>query len=234
MTSTLPSPPPTAGRSIRPRRHRGRIALASVAGVALLGTAGAVALGVGVAGSLEQDFASRTFTGVREIVVEVDEGAVALRAAPGADVVVDTTRHWAPGYQPLVSGAVVDGVLTLTADCAHFNLGCETEQDIAVPAGTPVSARTVGGPIDAVGLDTPRFAASTVGGPVTASFVQAPDDVRLETVAGPVRVTVPAGSYRVSAETVVGPVNVGVVRDPAAPRQIHAETVSGPIDVLAG
>jgi len=228
----LPPAPPVDGPTGRPRR-RGRIALAA-AGLLLLGGAGAVALGVHVGGSLQQDSASRTFTGVREIVVEVDEGAVALRAAPGPEVTVDAVRHWMPGYEPTLGGAVVDGVLTLTSDCAEFNLGCETEQDIAVPAGVAVSVRTVGGPIEAVDLDTPRFSGSTVGGPVTASFTRPPDDVRVETVAGPVRVVVPAGRYRVAADTGIGPVTVGVDHDPTAPRRISARTVSGPVDVLAG
>jgi hypothetical protein len=233
-SSGLPSAPTVDGLPDRPRRRGGRIAVAAAGGALLLGAAGAVAFGVHVAGSLERDSVSRSFAGVREVVIEVDEGAVSLRTTAGPEVTVDAVRHWTPGYEPALGGAVVDGVLRLTSDCEDFNLGCETEQDIAVPAGVAISVHTVGGPIEAVDLDTPRFSGSTVGGPVTASFVRPPDDVRVETVAGPVRVTVPAGSYRVSADTTVGPVTIGVDHDPAAPRRISASTVTGPVDVLAG
>jgi hypothetical protein len=234
MTSTLPPDPIPVSA---PRRHRGRrIALAAGAGLLLVGAAGvgAVALGTGVAGSLQQDTVSRSFSGVREIVVEVDEGTVELRRSADGDVRTSATRHWAPGYEPVLTGAVVNGVLTLGSDCPNFNLGCGTEQQITVPAGTAVRVRTVDGGIDAADLDTPRFDAATVSGPVRASFVSAPEDARVQTVAGPVRVTVPQGSYDVTGETVVGPVHVGVVGDPAATRTIFAKTVSGPIDVVAG
>ncbi|MFC4948162.1 hypothetical protein [Pseudonocardia sp. GCM10023141] len=171
---------------------------------------------------------------MREIVVEVDECTVGLHRSSGGDVVDTATRRWAAGYEPVLTGTVVNGVLTLGSDCAGFNIGCETEQSITVPSGVPVTVRTVEGGIEAVGLDTPRFNASTVGGPVRASFVSAPESVTVGTVAGPVRVTVPGGSYRVDAATAIGPVHVGVVNDPAAPRTIHARTGSGPIDIVAG
>jgi hypothetical protein len=204
--------------------------------VLLVGAAGvgAVALGVGVAGSLQQDTVSRSFTGVREIVIEVDEGTVGLRRSADGDVRTTATRHWAPGYEPVLTGAVVNGVLTLGSDCPNFNIGCETDQQITVPAGTPVRVRTVDGVIDAAGLDTPRFDAATVAGPVRASFVSAPEDIRVETVAGPVEINVPQGSYDVTGDAVVGPVRVGVVDDPTATRTIHAETTTGPIDIVAG
>ena len=236
MTSTLP-PAPAPIPVSPPRRHRGsRIALAAGAGLLLVGAVGvsAVALGVGVGNSLQQDTVSRSFSGVREIVVEVDEGIVELRRSADGDVRTTATRHWSPGYEPVLTGAVVNGVLTLGSDCPNFNIGCETEQQITVPVGTAVRVRTVSGGIDAAGLDTPRFDAATVSGAVRASFVSVPEDVRVQTVAGPVRVTVPQNSYDVTGETVAGPVNVGVVDDPAATRTIFAKTLSGPIDVVAG
>lgn len=242
MTTTrAPQPVRIPSTTPAPRRRGRRIALVAGAGVglavavgAVAVTTGAIALGVGVAGSLQTETASRTVPGVREIVVDSDEGRVALRAATGPDVEVRTTRTWTPGSEPVLGGGLVDGVLTLTADCPQIGLGCETDRDIAVPAGTAVRVRTVEGGIDAVGLDTPRFSAATTAGPVTVGFAAPPEQVDVETVAGPVRVTVPQGGYRVEADTVIGSVRVDGVQDPAAARRITVRTVTGPVEVLPG
>jgi hypothetical protein len=217
-----------------PPPHRSRTGAAVIIGGAVLvaaAVAGTVAFGVTTAASLREDTSTTTVPGVRELVVDVDEGRIALRAAVGPDVEVRTTRHFVPGYEPVVAHGVVNGVLTVTSDCASFNLGCEVEQEIAVPAGTVVSVRTVAGAIDATGLDVPRFGATAVAGPVTTGFVRPPDDVRIQTVAGPVRVGVPAGSYRVSATTATGPVGVDLATDPGAERAITVQTVAGSIDI---
>ena len=232
MTSTpayTTQMPPTPS----PRRRRTGPALLVGAGVLLLaaGAIGAVALGVNTATSLQEDTVSRSVPGVRELVIDVDEGRIVLRAAAGPDVEVRTTRTWGPGYEPAVGQELVNGVLTLTSDCPSFNLGCEVEQEIAVPAGTAVRARTVAGAVDAVGLDAPRFAAATVDGAVSASFARPPDEVTVQTVAGGVRVTVPQDAYRVSATTVSGSVRVALPSDLAADRSIVVRTVAGPIDV---
>lgn len=205
-----------------------------VGGLVLLAlVVGAAAFGVNTATGLRTATSAETVPGVRELVVDVDEGRVALTAAPGPDVGISTTRTWGPGYEPTVERTLVGGVLTLASDCAPFNLGCEVEQEISVPAGTVVSVRTVDGSIDAAGLDVPRLHASGVDGPITAGFVRPPDDVRVETVAGPVRVVVPPAAYRVSANAVIGPVAVGLPDDPTADRTIVAQTVTGPVDVSA-
>jgi hypothetical protein len=230
QTVHLPPTPP-------PRRRGIRVALIAVitgACLAVLLAVGAIALGVSVGKAGTQDTVSRSFPGVREIVVEADGGSVTLRAATGPDARVDTTRFWTPGYEPVVTSGVSGGVLTLTSDCPDFNIGCETTHAITVPAGTDVRVHTIGGAIEAVGLDSPRFSADAVGGPVTASFTAPPEDVRVQTVAGPVRVTVPQAGYRVTAETVVGAVHIGVAQDPASARTISAHTVTGPVDVLPG
>ncbi len=221
-----PTPPPSRGRT-GPALLVGGGVLLVVAAAAV----GAAALGATTAASLRGATSSETVPGVRELVVEVDEGSIALTAAAGPDVEVRTTRVWRPGYEPVVERGLVDGVLTLTSDCAPFNLGCEVERAIAVPAGTAVSVRTVAGGIDAVGLDVPRFSAATVEGGVTAAFVRPPDDVRVQTVAGAVRVDVPEAAYGVSATTVSGPVAVDLPDDPTADRAIAVRTVAGAIDI---
>jgi hypothetical protein len=233
MTSTQQSHGPLTSPTPRPRRRR--TALIAGTGVLLVGgiTVGAVALGVGVATSLEQETTAQSVPGVHELVVDLDEGSVRLTAGTGPDVEVRTIRAWTPGYEPVLDQRVVDGVLTLHSDCADFNVGCEVTREIGVPAGTAVRVRSAAGVVDAVDLDTPRFDVDTAAGPVTASFVTAPESVRVRTVAGPVSLRVPRGAYRVSAGTVVGPVHVSVVDDPGAARSIDAHTVTGPVAVEA-
>ncbi|WP_214404905.1 hypothetical protein [Pseudonocardia lacus] len=236
MTSTqLPAghlPPPV--EPIPPRRRR-RTALVVGTGAVLVGgiTAGAIALGVTVSTSLQRETTAQSVAGVREVVVEFDEGSVRLTAATGPDVDVRTTRAWTPGYQPVLGQRLVDGVLTLTSDCADFNIGCEVGREIAVPAGTEVRVRGAAGPVEAVDLDVPRFSVDSAAGPVSVDFATAPEAVRVATVAGPVTVRVPRGAYRVSADVLIGQVDVGVDNDPGADRSIEVSTVTGSIDVLA-
>lgn len=233
MTTTWQST--TTPQQPDPRRRRRRAALIAGTGVLLVGgaTAGAIALGTGVAGALRSETTAQSLPGVHEIVVDLDEGSVRLTAAPGAAVDVRTTRAWTPGYEPVLDQGVIDGVLTLRSDCPEFNVGCEVTREIGVPAGTAVRVRSTAGPVEAFDLDVPRFAAETVAGPVTASFVSAPEAVRAQTVTGPVDLRVPQGSYRVDAGTTVGQVRVGVIDDPRAPRSIEAHTVTGPVTVAA-
>lgn len=239
MTTTRPpEPPPTRTPRQRPpgRLSRGAwIAIVIGAVVVVTGgvTAGAIAVGVSTARSLTSDATTRTFADVREIVVDADEGPVTLRPSEGRDVVATAVRHFAPGDEPAVAGTVVDGVLTLRSHCPNFTIGCEVEHTVTVPAGTPVSVRTVDGAVDAAGLDAPRFSATTVNGSVHAAFAAPPTDVRAETVSGAVRIVVPAGAYRVSGDSVTGAVGVGVVNDPAATRMISVDTVTGAVAVDA-
>jgi hypothetical protein len=237
MTTMRPPEPQPAPAPRPPRRlSRGAwIAIVLGAVVVVVGgvTAGAIAVGVSTARSLTSDTTTRTFPGVREIVVDADEGPVTLRPADGRDVVATAVRHFAPGDEPVVTGAVVNGVLTLRSDCPDFNIGCEVEHSVTVPAGTVVNVRTVDGAVDAAGLDTPHFSATTVAGSVHAAFVTPPGEVRAETVAGAVRIVVPPGAYRVSGDSATGAVGVGVVDDPAATRTVSVDTVTGAVAVDA-
>lgn len=239
MTTTRPpESQPTPAPTPRPPRRLSRgawIAIVLGAVVVVVGgvTAGAIAVGVSTARSLTSDTTTRTFADVREIVVDADEGTVTLRPAADREVVATAERHFSPGDEPAVTGAVVDGVLTLRSDCPNVNIGCEVEHTVTVPAGTAVSVRTVDGSVEAAGLDTPRLSATTVSGSVHAAFVAPPTDVRAETVAGAVRIVVPAGAYRVSGDSVTGAVGVGVVDDPASPRTISVDTVTGAVAVDA-
>lgn len=145
---------------------------------------------------------------------------------------VRTTSAWTPGYEPTLTDRTDAGVLTLTSDCASFNIGCEVTREIAVPSGTAVRVRTMAAMVEAVDLDTPRFDVEAGAGTVSSSFRTPPDAVRVTTVAGAVDVRVPQGAYRVSADAVVGAVDVDVVDDPTAARTIDVDTVTGSVAVL--
>lgn len=221
--------PPTSP----PRRRRTGIIVLIVGAVLVLAVGGAIAFGLHTAGSLRHDTSTESVAGVHDLVVTVDEGFVSLRTGTGTDVEVRTTRSWT-NDEPVLERQLSDGVLTLGSDCPAFNVGCEVEREIVVPAGTTVTAKSVDGAIKAVDLDTPRFTATTVDGSVTASFAKAPQQLQVQAVDGDVRVTVPPGAYHVTTKSVSGGERVDVTQDPAAPREISVRTVSGDIEILHG
>jgi len=229
--------PLTAAPARPPRRGMGRW-LAVIIVVLVLAAAGitvaAIAFGVRTAASLRQDTTTETVPGVHAVVVEADEGSVQLRHSGGTGVEVRTTRVWSPDSRPSLERHLDAGVLTLGSSCPLVDFGCEVDREIAVPAGTSVRVRTVDGPIDAVGLVSPRFEASTVDGRVTVSFGQPPEHVQVRSVDGAVRLTLPPARYRIEASAVDGEVRVGVRSDPSAVREVSVSTVDGGIDVLPG
>lgn len=218
--------------SPRPRRRGPWLALGAAAVV--LAAGGAVAFGVATAGALQDTTSTEVVPGVREVVVDVDEGSVAIRAGTAPDLVLRTTTIWADGSEPVVERGLVDGVLTLTSDCPALNFGCEVEQSLVVPPGTAVTVRTVEGGIEAVDLDTDRFSATSVAGAVTASFSRPPDRVQAESVGGAVHLTLPRAEYRVASSSVTGEQRIGVVHVPAAAAEVWARTVSGSITIEPG
>jgi hypothetical protein len=197
-------------------------------------TVAAITFGVRTAQSLRQETTTETVPGVREIVVETDEGSVSLRHGDGTGVEIRTTRVWSPDSQPTLRSHLDAGVLTLSATCPVINIGCEVNREIVVPAGTRVRVRTVDGPIEADGLVTPSFEASTVDGQVIASFGQPPEHIQVRSIDGSVRLTLPPAGYRVDATAVSGRTRVGVTEDPSAAREISVSTVDGQIDILPG
>jgi hypothetical protein len=205
-----------------------------LAALALVGTAVAVTFAVRIAESLSQETTTETVPGVRELVVESDEGTVSLRHGDGTDVEIRTTRVWSSDSQPALGRHLDAGVLTLSSGCPWINLGCEVNREIVVPDGTRVRVRTVDGPIEADGLVTPAFDASTVDGRMTLSFGQPPEHVGVRSVDGSIRLTLPPAGYRVEASAVDGRTRVGVPNDPSAGRDISVSTVDGRIAILPG
>ena len=232
-TSTTPQPQPQTRTvqlpSSQPRRRRtGRVLLIGAAGLVVLG-AGYTALGQ-LGQSVETTTAS--VAGVREIVVDADSGPIDLRGGTGPDVDIRTTAHRSLTGAAAAGHRLDGGVLTITAECPQFGMNCYVEEQITVPAGTPVRVRTSAGGVEAAELDVPSLAVDTSAGSVNASFVRPPQDVRITTSAGSVELRVPDAGYRVDGDTSAGTVRIGVIQDPSAPRSLYAESAAGNVTVL--
>lgn len=213
-TDTTTQHHPLPGPPARRRRTTRWVVVAIVAVVAAVAAVvAAVSFGVWSALSLRQETTTETVPGVRELVVETDEGSVSLRRGAGTEVEVRTTEVWSQDTdsRPTLERHLDSGVLTLSADCPWVNVGCEVNREIVVPDGTAVRVRTVDGAVDATGVVTPNLDVSTVDGSV--------------------HVTVPAGSYHVETSAVDGRVRVDVPDDPAATSRISVHTVDGQIDI---
>jgi hypothetical protein len=218
MTSSTVRLPSSA-----PRRRR---LLVGGVGLAVLGAAGVLLVGGGPETTVV------TFAGVREVVVDVDRGPVAVRGGPGAAVVLRTTRQGSLLGSPATGHGVENGVLTVRAGCSGAGIRCTVAEELTVPAGVPVRVRTEVGAIEAVDLDVPRFSAETAAGSVEASFARPPAEVGITTGAGTVVVRVPDVGYRVEAGSAAGATRVEVRADPSAARRLSVHTAAGAVSVL--
>ena len=88
------------------------------------------------------------------------------------------------------------------------------------------------GDVTAVDLDVPSLVVSAGAATVTASFVSAPEEVRISAgAAGNVEIVVPDAEYRVDAVATVGGEDVGVDVASSATGSIDATTGVGNITV---
>lgn len=213
----------------------------------LLVVVGATAVG----GLKHADVRTVVLTGVREVVVDVDAGAVVVQARAGFGVAVRTGRAWLWG-EPTADHRLVDGVLTITGRCPEFEIGCTVEEELSVPYGIEVAVAVGAGGITVAGIDVPRldlragegdieardvsaagFFARSGGGGVRVSLVRPPSEVRVEG-AGDVDLTVPRGRYRVDAAAATGRTTVDVQQDPVAARLLFARSGAGDVTIRAG
>ncbi|MGI5132632.1 hypothetical protein ACQEVB_37920 [Pseudonocardia sp. CA-107938] len=213
-TQTVPRPAATRGRTI-----------GIVIGVAVL--LASVAVGVFL-GARHRAVTTTSFDGVREIVLDVDQGSVALARAPGATSEVTVSREWRSA-EPRTSAAVVDGVLRISARCMDGS--CATAYDVTVPAGATVRLGVGAGSVQAVGLDVHGFAAGIGTGSVSATFAVPPDRVAMRAGVGSLLVGVPPADYDVDARATAGMADVRVVDVPGAARTLRVEAGSGTVQV---
>ena len=121
MTTPNSAPAPTTVTlpSTRPRRPRRRRVLLVGAAVLVLAGAGASVVG----GADPIGTTTDVVPGVREIVVQVDAGPVALHGTASRDVTVRTTRYGSTFREPDARNRLDDGVLTVQAGCAGWFAG---------------------------------------------------------------------------------------------------------------
>lgn len=221
MTTTIRTSPP-------PSPFTGRRRALAVAGIALVLGGAAAAIAVT---AREQAVGSSSFDHVREIVVEVDAGSIALRPARGSVVELTTVRAWGSTPSPSSAAQVVDGVLHIDGDCPDGAVRCSVRHDISVPAGTPVRVRLEAGSVEASSLDVPALDVRTDIGSVAATFAAPPAHVALMTGLGSIALTVPAADYDVDARAAVGTVAVAIPDVPGAPRTLQVGATTGSVTV---
>jgi hypothetical protein len=224
----------TTGNSIehypaqtKPRRTRALLIIGAAAVVVGGGAAAAVMI------NRTQQITTDSFAGVSSVVVEIDNGSIAMSPAGDDKVGVRTTQNGFADGLPVVGHRLDRGVLTITSACPPTSMNCYVEDQLTIPAGLPVKVRTTTGTVDAADLDVPEFDIQTRTGNVTASFARPPHRVAIAVATGSVELTTPAGSYRFDASTTTGMVRTDVQNDPAAQRTLQLSTGTGDITVTA-
>ena len=209
----------------RAQRHRSRWVFGAVAATAVVG-------GLVASTQLSHETTTTSVSGVREVLVDIGAGPVTLHGGEGDAVEIRSTPHGLFTTSSAPRHKTVDGVLRITSACSGLALHCYTREEITVPAGVPVAVHTGVGDVTAIDLDVPTFTVDTVAATVTASFVSAPEEVRIDVgAAGNVEVVVPDAEYEVDADATVGTEDVRVDLAPSAPRRIDASTGIGNVSV---
>jgi hypothetical protein len=188
----------------------------------------------GVAASLliSHESTATSVPGVREVIVETGVGPVTLRGGESSSVGIRSTPYGLLATSSAPEFELDDGVLRITSTCSGVASSCFTQQEITVPAGVPVRVDTGVGDVTAVDLDVPSFTVSAGAATVTASFVSAPEEVRISAgAAGNVEISLPDAGYRVDTDATVGTEEVRVDRSASAPGSIDASTGVGNITV---
>jgi Putative adhesin len=224
----------TTGNSIgqnqaktKPRRTRALLIIGAAAVVVGVGAAAAVMI------NRTQQITTDSFAGVSSVVVEIDNGSIAMSPAGDDKVGVRTTLNGFSGGLPVAGNHLENGLLTITSACPPNSMNCYVEDELTIPAGLPVKVRTTTGTVDATDLDVSEFDIQTRTGAVTGSFARPPDRVAIAVATGSVELTMPAGSYRFDASTTTGSVRTDVQNDPAAQRTLQLSTGTGDITVTA-
>jgi len=118
----------------------------------------------------------------------------------------------------------VDGVIDLQTDGANIQV---------TDAGGPVTAHTVGGSFDAVGLSGPSLVVSSAGGGADAAFTEPPALVQVRTAGGGSTILLPPGQegYALDTSASGGSEVLDVLSDPSAERLIAVSTDGGGITI---
>ncbi len=222
--TTNPNIFPTPRSTSRRRRN---LLMIGAATVIVVGGAAAVVM------ANRTQHRTDSFAGVSSVVVEVENGNLAISPAGDDTVGVRTTLNAIVGDLPIADRRLENGVLTITSTCPAVSVNCYVEDELTIPEGIPVKIRTTTGNIDATDIDVPEFDVETVTGRVSGSFVRPPDRIAISVVTGTVEVTVPAADYQLDARTTTGTIHSDVWNNPGAPRMVQLSTVTGTITVTA-
>ena len=174
-----------------------------------------------------------SFAGVSSVIVEVENGNLAISPSGDDRVGIRTTRNVFLGSLPVADRRLENGVLTITSACPAVSVNCYVEDELTIPAGVPVQVRTTTGNVEATDIDVPEFDVETVTGQVSGSFVRPPDRIAIAVVTGTVDLTVPAADYQFDARTTTGTIHSDVWNNPTAPRSVQLSTVTGTISVTS-
>jgi hypothetical protein len=192
--------------------------------IALVGTAGAVVVGLATYFP-EEDQATITPTElVRGLEVDVEVGRVIVVAGATEATTVTRTRRHLRGT-PVTDERVVQGVLQISAGCRRWvTFGCEVDYRIEVPGTVSVRVRVDDGAVSVEGI----------GGMVEVETkAGAVDLIRTQ---GPAKVTTSAGNVEgedlnaefLDATTGAGRIRLSMARPPG---RLGLRTGAGSIDV---
>jgi hypothetical protein len=132
------------------------------------------------------------------ITVDVQRGLVVVTAGTASAAAITAAPHYA-GQAPVLISQVVDGTLSLAAQCRN-NSDCQVALTLEVPAGVAVRATAMLGDVRVTGLRGSVTATDRAGGMVLtdlAGRVSASNvlgDVTLTGLSGPVTVSTKAGT----------------------------------------
>jgi hypothetical protein len=118
----------------------------------------------------------------------------------------------------------VDGVIDLQTDGASIAV---------IDAGGPVTARSLGGRFDGVGLSGPTLVVTTAGAGADATFTEPPERVEVRTAGGGSTLLLPPGdeAYRLDTSAAGGSEVLDVRSDPSSDRTITVGTAGGGITI---
>lgn len=160
---------------------------------------------------------------VTSVVAELDAGSVEIVGADVAETTVERHAEHTEGAAPELFAELVDGVLTLRAECPQKPFGaCFVDHRVLVPSGVAVTVETGSGGVAVANVAGP-LEATTGSGAVEVADV--PGSVTLDTGSGAIRLAGATGP--IVAFTGTGAIEA----DDLAASEIDVETGSGSVDL---
>ena len=176
-----------------------------------------------------------TYAGIHSLTVDSGVGDVHLTAAPAGSPVV-LVAHVTEGFGSPHRHVTEPrpGELVIGYSCGTI-VDCSVSYDVSVPAGSPVTAKSGDGDVDATALDSPKVRLQSGNGDVNGSFSTPPTSLVASSGSGDVTLIVPNTTYALHATSGNGSVNdQSISVDDRAPRRIVASSGNGDVTVTTG